>query len=78
MFEYDQVATDLNRPPVTVPFPAVTDIVNHAESLCGDQFTAPDIARALSGRLSFGGVALGAAKAQAHKRVRGRAKAVRS
>lgn len=31
--EYDQVATDLGRPPVAFPFPAVTYVVNHAESL---------------------------------------------
>ena len=31
--EYDQVATDLGRPPVALPFPAVTYVVNHAESL---------------------------------------------
>jgi hypothetical protein len=31
--EYDQVATDLGRPPTDFPFPAVTYVVNHAESL---------------------------------------------
>ena len=31
--EYDQVATDLGRPPVAFPFPAVTYVVNHPESL---------------------------------------------
>ena len=31
--EYDQVATDLGRPPVAFPFAAVTYVVNHAESL---------------------------------------------
>ena len=31
--EYDQVATELGRPPVALPFPAVTYVVNHAESL---------------------------------------------
>lgn len=31
--EYDQVATELGRPPATFPFPAVTYVVNHAESL---------------------------------------------
>lgn len=31
--EYDQVAMDLGRPPVAFPFPAVTYVVNHAESL---------------------------------------------
>jgi hypothetical protein len=31
--EYDQVATELGRPPVVVPFPAVTYVVNHPESL---------------------------------------------
>ena len=31
--EYDQVATDLGRPPVAFPFAAVTYFVNHTESL---------------------------------------------
>lgn len=31
--EYDQVAADLGRPPSAFPFPAVTYVVNHAESL---------------------------------------------
>ena len=31
--EYDLVAADLGRPPVAFPFPAVTYVVNHAESL---------------------------------------------
>jgi len=31
--EYDRVATELGRPPAAVPFPAVTYVVNHAESL---------------------------------------------
>jgi len=31
--EYDQVATDLGRPPIAFPFPAVTYVVNHDESL---------------------------------------------
>jgi hypothetical protein len=31
--EYDQVATGLGRPPTDFPFPAVTYVVNHAESL---------------------------------------------
>jgi hypothetical protein len=31
--EYDAVARDLGRPPVAFPFPAVTYVVNHAESL---------------------------------------------
>jgi hypothetical protein len=31
--EYDQVATELGRPPVPFPFPAVTYVVNHSESL---------------------------------------------
>jgi hypothetical protein len=31
--EYDQVATDLGRPPTAFPFPAVTYVVNHDESL---------------------------------------------
>lgn len=31
--DYDRVATDLGRPPVAFPFPAVTYVVNHSESL---------------------------------------------
>jgi hypothetical protein len=31
--DYDQVATELGRPPTDFPFPAVTYVVNHAESL---------------------------------------------
>jgi hypothetical protein len=31
--EYDQVAADLGRPPIAFPIPAVTYVVNHAESL---------------------------------------------
>lgn len=31
--EYDEVAGELGRPPVSFPFPAVTYVVNHAESL---------------------------------------------
>jgi hypothetical protein len=31
--EYDRVAMDLGRPPVAFPFPAVTYVVNHSESL---------------------------------------------
>lgn len=31
--EYDQVAKELGRPPASMPFPAVTYVVNHAESL---------------------------------------------
>jgi hypothetical protein len=31
--DYDQVATGLGRPPIAFPFPAVTYVVNHAESL---------------------------------------------
>ena len=31
--EYDRVATELGRPPVPFPFPAVTYVVNHSESL---------------------------------------------
>jgi hypothetical protein len=31
--EYAQVAAELGRPPVAFPFPAVTYVVNHAESL---------------------------------------------
>jgi hypothetical protein len=31
--DYDQVATDLGRPPTAFPFRAVTYVVNHAESL---------------------------------------------
>jgi hypothetical protein len=31
--EYDQGARDLGRPPIGFPFPAVTYVVNHAESL---------------------------------------------
>jgi hypothetical protein len=100
--EYDQVATDLGRPPTDFPFPAVTYVVNHAESLWSakgrghrpvgavqdlvppyrarrilrDEFTARDLAEALSSYRAFGGVVVGAAKAQA--RLSSRRKVVRS
>jgi len=100
--EYDKVATDLGRPPVAFPFPAVTYVVNHAESLWSakgrglrpvgaaqdlvpphrahrvlrDDFSAPDLAKALSGYRAFGAAAVGAVKAQAQ--LSGRLKAVRS
>jgi len=102
--EYDQVAAELGRSPAVVPFPAVTYVVNHAESLWSakgrgrrpvgavqdlvaphrarrilrDEFSAPDLAAALSGYHSFGGAVLGAAKAQTRARLSARPKAVRS
>jgi hypothetical protein len=33
--DYDQVASELGRPPATLPFPAVVYTVNHSESLWG-------------------------------------------
>jgi hypothetical protein len=64
--------------PLSEPVGAVQDLVApyRALRILRDEFAAPDIPGALSGRLRFGRVAPGAAKAQTQKRLSGRTKAV--
>jgi hypothetical protein len=69
--EYDQVATELGRPPVQDLVPP-----RRARRVLREEFAAGDLADALSGYLGFGSAVVAAAKAQAQARVSRRQKPV--